>query len=60
MSELAIDIEMMLESGQYPDEIADSLGIPLKWVLVVRDSMYEPMGDEHSFAGDNPGTDRVW
>jgi hypothetical protein len=60
MSELAIDIEMLLESGTSPDDIADSLGIPLKWVLAVRDAMYAPMGDEGSFASNNPGTDRVW
>jgi hypothetical protein len=39
MSELMIDTEIMLRDGFTVDEIVEKLGIPLQWVLTIRDMM---------------------
>ena len=35
MSDVSIDIQNMLEDGEYPVVIARQLGIPLAWVYTV-------------------------
>jgi hypothetical protein len=39
MSELMIDTEIMLRDGFTVDQIVEKLGIPLQWVLTIRDMM---------------------
>jgi hypothetical protein len=36
MSDLSLQVEEMLRDGSSVDEIVDTLGIPLDWVLEVR------------------------
>jgi hypothetical protein len=39
MSELMIDVEIMLRDGFTVDQIVEKLGVPTQWVLTIRDMM---------------------
>ena len=46
MSELALDIEMMLEKGDHPSTISAVLEVPVTWVYEVMEEIQDAQYDE--------------
>ena len=53
MSELALEIEERLHKGLSADAIAQSLDIPLEWVLATEEAIFGEQGYDDSMDGDH-------
>jgi hypothetical protein len=52
MSNMVLEIQEMLYNGSTPEEIAETLGIPVRWVFEVEDNMSEISEPSDGFLTD--------
>lgn len=59
MSDLHIEISDALAAGEYPENIANRLGVPVEWVQTVEDDFYNVAFMRHSYADESADADAI-